>query len=94
MYTKLDLFRKPVVSFDPENKTHRRYWAMFLKQQSWANIPIRFALTENVNDIIVMVNRILADYYISKEFKSIMFPQEQSVAKKPQKSSKKPSKKP
>lgn len=88
MHTKLDINRPPVVAFDPDNKLHRRYWAMFLKHKNWSNIPVRFAFTENVHDITYMVNRILAEYYVNKEFKS-MFAEEESVAKTPQKSPKK-----
>jgi hypothetical protein len=72
------------VAFDPENKQHRKYWAMFLRDKNWSNIPVRFAFTENVHDITYMVNRILAEYYISKEFKS-MLAEPDSVVKKPQK---------
>lgn len=89
MQSKLDLFRKPVVAFNPEDKTHRKYWAIFLRDQSWNNIPVRFAFTENVHDIAFMINRQLTEYYITKEFKSVVNPPQEIVAKKPQKSAQK-----
>ena len=89
MHTKLDIFRKPVIAFDPENKQHRKYWAMFLRDKSWVNIPVRFAFTENVHDIAYMINRQLAEYYVTKEFKSVVNQPQETVAKKPQKSAQK-----
>lgn len=93
MNTKLDLFRKPVVAFNPDNKSHRKYWAMFLRDQSWNNIPVRFVLVDNCHDLVTMINKQLTDYYITKEFKNILNPPQETVAKKPQKSAKKPTKK-
>lgn len=89
MHSKLDLHRKPVIAFDPGNKVHRKYWALFLRDRNWANIPVRFAFTENVHDITYMINRQLADYYIMREFNSTVFTPPEDVAKKPQKSTKK-----
>ena len=93
MNTKLDLFRKPVVAFNPENKLHRKYWAMFLRDQNWANIPVRFVLSDNAQDLVSMINKQLSDYYISKEFKTVVNPPQETVVKKPQKLSKKATKK-
>lgn len=93
MYTKLDLFRKPVVAFDPENKQHRKYWAMFLRDQTWRNIPVRFAITENCQDITYQIQKTLAEYYITKEFKNVVNSPQEIVAKTPQKSPQKSAKK-
>jgi hypothetical protein len=93
MNTKLDLFRKPVTAFNPENKLHRKYWAMFMRDQSWINIPVRFVLSDNAQDLVSMINKQLSDYYINKEFKSVVNPPQEPVAKKQQKTSKKSTKK-
>jgi hypothetical protein len=85
MHTSLDINRKPVVAFEPSNKIHRKYWAIFLRDRSWTHLPVRFAFTENVHDITFMINRQLAEYYVHKEFNSTVFADPEDVVKKPQK---------
>lgn len=62
-------FIRPQVVFDPTKKDHRKWAAGFIKTKSWKDCPVRFIVKDNSLDICNVVQRQLADYYITKEFK-------------------------
>ena len=66
--SKLQLFGRPWVVFDPENKDHRRWFAEFNKNLSWKNCPVRFVVNEDHGDLITQIQRSLIQFYVDKEF--------------------------
>jgi hypothetical protein len=58
------------VAFDAENKEHRRYYAEFVKFQTWGHCPVRFLVTdEHGMDLPTMIRNKLCEYYVDQEFK-------------------------
>jgi hypothetical protein len=74
--SKLNLFGRPWVVFDPTNKTHRLHYHNFVTTGSWGQCPFRFVVDEDYGDLVTMIQRTLIKYYTEKEFGS--------MAKKPQ----------
>jgi hypothetical protein len=74
--SRLELFGRPYVVFDPEDKSHRSYYHEFVETGSWGKCPVRFVVPEDHGDLITMIQRSLIKYYVQKEFRI--------VAKKPQ----------
>lgn len=68
----LDQCVRPMAVFDPSKKEHRQHYANFLKNRTWGNCPIRFEINgldgSNTNMAFAM-QRLLTEYYMSKEFK-------------------------
>ena len=57
------------MAFDPINKDHRRYYAEFLEYSGWGTCPVRFICPEDHGgDLPVMIERLLVQYYIDREF--------------------------
>jgi hypothetical protein len=72
--SRLELFGRPYVIFDPSNKDHRRYYHQFVLTSSWGECPVRFVVPEDHGDLITMIQRSLITYYVTKEFKSLKVP--------------------
>lgn len=66
--SKLQLFGRPYVVFDAQNKDHRKYFADFQFKRSWGNCPVRFVIDDDNGDLITMIQRKLIDYYTNREF--------------------------
>lgn len=67
--SKLEYYSRPLVAFDAANKQHRQYYYNFLKNNTWGHCPVRFICpAETGSDLIKMMQRLLVDYYIKKEF--------------------------
>lgn len=66
--SRLALFGRPYVVFDPSNKDHRRWFADFNKSLTWAHCPVRFVVDDDHGDLITMIQRNLIQYYVDKEF--------------------------
>jgi hypothetical protein len=66
--SKLQLFGRPYVVFDPHNKDHRRWFADFNKNLSWGHCPVRFVVDSDQGDLLTMIQRSLIQYYVDKEF--------------------------
>ena len=86
--SKLQLFGRPWVVFDAQNKDHRRWFAEFNKNLSWKNCPVRFVVNEDHGDLITQIQRSLIQFYVDKEFGTEKDPtiRPKNVAEKPQKS--------
>lgn len=86
--SRLQLYGRPFVVFDVNNKDHRRWFADFNKSRSWTHCPVRFVIDDDQGDLITMIQRKLIQFYVDKEFGTADNPRvrERSVAKKPQKS--------
>jgi hypothetical protein len=66
--SRLELFGRPYVVFDPNNKNHRRYYYDFVETSSWGHCPVRFVVPEDHGDLVTMIQRNLVAFYVSKEF--------------------------
>ena len=68
--SKLAYHSRPWVAFDAANKEHRRYYAEFLKFNTWGRCPVRFLVTdEHGMDLPTMMRNKLCEYYVAQEFK-------------------------
>ena len=68
--SRLELFGRPYVVFDPENRAHRSYYNDFVVTQSWGSCPVRFVVADDQGDLVTMIQRSLINYYVQKEFKN------------------------
>lgn len=66
--SKLQLFGRPWVVFDPSDKNHRKWFAEFNKNASWGNCPVRFVVDDDAGDLLTMIQRKLIAHYVGKEF--------------------------
>ena len=84
--SKLQLFGRPWVVFDPANKDHRRWFAQFQRESTWGHCPVRFVIDDDNGDLITMIQRKLIAYYVDREFGPEKKPRirPKRVAKKPQ----------
>jgi hypothetical protein len=86
--SKLQLFGRPWVVFDANNKDHRRWFADFNKNLSWKNCPVRFVVNEDHGDLVTQIQRSLIQFYVDREFGSDSDPRTRTkpgVVKKQQK---------
>jgi hypothetical protein len=68
--SRLAYYSRPWVAFDVENKEHRRYYAEFVKFQTWGRCPVRFLVTdEHGMDLPTMIRNKLCEYYVAQEFR-------------------------
>ena len=65
--TLLDVYRKPVVTFDPANEDHRRYIAEFQRQNTWSTSPVLFHAPGDMSTKAFTAEELLR-YYLAKEF--------------------------
>lgn len=65
--SKLGLFVRPLVEFDPKNREHRRHVATFLQTQAWGKVPYRFVVS-GTDVTIAAIQQKLLEYYSAKEF--------------------------
>jgi hypothetical protein len=68
--SRLEYYSRPWVAFDAENKEHRRYYAEFLKFNTWGRCPVRFLVTDEYGmDLPTMIRNKLCEFYVAQEFK-------------------------
>jgi hypothetical protein len=70
---RLNLFRKPTVAFDVNNRQHRQDYATFLKTGSWKHCPVHYEIVDVAGEVQSVVQRKLLEYYSSKEFAKVWF---------------------
>lgn len=80
--SRLQLYGRPWIVFDATNKDHRRWFADFNKNLTWARCPVRFVVNEDHGDLITQIQRALIQYYVDKEFKTVAEKQQNSVRQK------------
>jgi len=68
MSNTLILKSRPLVSFDANNKEHRRYYRDFLDANSWGTCPVRFIVEDQKGDLISYINDQMLEYYMRREF--------------------------
>lgn len=67
--SKLEYFSRPLVAFDPANKEHREFYYTFIEENTWGRCPVRFICpNETGSDLVKMMTRQIAEYYIRAEF--------------------------
>lgn len=64
----LYLRSRPIVAFDVNNTEHRRYYADFVKYNTWGKCPVRFMAESLDLDLVTYINQKMLDYYVEKEF--------------------------
>lgn len=68
--SRLEYLARPLVAFDATNKDHRRWYWEFMAYKGWGKCPVRFICTEEHGDNLPsMIQRMVVDYYINREFK-------------------------
>jgi hypothetical protein len=68
--SRLEYYHRPLVAFDPTNKEHRRWFAMFQQRRTWGHCPVRFICPDGSGmDVPGVIMRQLMDYYVGKEFR-------------------------
>jgi len=80
--SKLNLFGRPWVVFDPANKEHRRHYHRFASTGSWGQCPFRFVVDEDHGDLVTMIQRSLIQYYTNKEFGNVVKEQQPKIRPK------------
>ena len=69
--SRLDYIGRPWVSFNPENKQHRKWFAEFQRKGTWGNCPVRFIVSDEHGDLITLIQRKLIGHYVDREFGKI-----------------------
>jgi hypothetical protein len=64
----LYLRARPVVAFDVENELHRKYFAEFVKYNTWGRCPVRFMAESLDMDLVSYINHKMLNYYVRQEF--------------------------
>jgi len=68
--SRLQLFGRPWVVFNPVNRNHRKWFAEFQKSGTWGRCPVRFVVNDDHGDLLTMIQRDLIEHYVGKEFKN------------------------
>ena len=64
----LYLRARPMVAFNVDNPQHRKYFAEFVKYNTWGRCPVRF-MTESLDvDLVSYINNKMLNYYVKQEF--------------------------
>ena len=66
----LYLRARPVVAFDVQNPEHRRYFAEFVKYNTWGRCPVRFMAESLDMDLVSYINHKMLNYYVQQEFEN------------------------
>jgi hypothetical protein len=82
--SRLALYGRPYVIFDPTNREHRQWFADFNKTGAWGRCPVRFVVNDDHGDLITMIQRELIQFYVDKEF-AVQRVRPKTVVKKQQK---------
>jgi len=69
--SRLQLHVRQFTVFDPKDKRHRKWFADFNKNRTWARCPVRFVVNDDHGDLVTQIQRELIQHYVDKEFKSI-----------------------
>ena len=69
MSSKLSLYGRPYVVYDPSNTEHRKYFFDFVKSTTWGNCPVRFVLEDQGHaDFVATMQKRTLEYYMDREF--------------------------
>lgn len=73
---RLNLFRKPTIAFDVNNRQHRNDYALFMKTGSWKHFSVHYEVADVAGEVQSVVQRRLLEYYSSKEFVKVWLDKE------------------
>lgn len=59
---------RPLVSFDVENADHRKWFAEFVKYNTWGRCPVRFMAESLDQDLVTHISGKMLSYYVKQEF--------------------------
>jgi hypothetical protein len=59
-----------MVAFDVYNADHRKWYAEFVKYNTWGKCPVRFLAESLDQDLITHINDKMLHYYIKQEFRN------------------------
>ena len=62
---------RPWTVFDAYNKDHRRWYAEFVKYNTWGKCPVRFMAEALDQDLVSYINEKMLSYYIKQEFGNV-----------------------
>lgn len=65
--SKLDLYVRPLVLFDPSNKLHRHWATKFIETGHWGTCPVRFAVEDDYGNLLGHIQRQLILWYANQE---------------------------
>jgi len=66
----LYLRSRPIVAFDVQNAEHRRWFAEFVKYNTWGRCPVRFMAESLDQDLVTYIEHKMLAYYVKQEFES------------------------
>jgi hypothetical protein len=66
--SKLELFGRPYIVFDPSDKHHRKFFYQFQETGTWGRCPYRFLVPDDQGDLVTMIQRSLIHFYVDREF--------------------------
>jgi len=66
----LYLRARPFVAFDVNNAEHRRYFAEFVKYNTWGRCPVRFMAESLDTDLVSYISQKMLHHYVAQEFES------------------------
>jgi hypothetical protein len=61
---------RPLISFNVENAEHRKWFAEFVKYNTWGKCPVRFLAESLDQDLVSHINGKMLAYYIKQEFEN------------------------
>ena len=66
----LYLRSRPIVAFDVQNPLHRKWFAEFVKYNTWGRCPVRFMAESLDQDLVTYISDKMLSYYVKQEFES------------------------
>ena len=61
---------RPIVAFDVQNSEHRKWFAEFVKYNTWGRCPVRFMAESLDQDLVTYIEHKMLSYYVKQEFES------------------------
>lgn len=77
--SKIQQYGRPFVTFDVDNKEHRKIFHEILKYNTFGRSPVRFWLENEHNNLMNQISKDLTDYYLVKEFGSMKIKDEEML---------------
>ena len=66
----LYLRSRPIVAFDVNNSDHRKWFAEFVKYNTWGRCPVRFMAESLDQDLVTYIEHKMLSYYVKLEFEN------------------------
>jgi hypothetical protein len=63
---------RPQVVFDPANPEHRKYYYNYIKTNTWSGCPYRFTVYPNLGITKGVMDRLLLEFYLTREYGSMV----------------------